>query len=58
MDFGDGPRYELAEDTITNLFICEGCGSVAEFEECPLDPGLLPATLVMTSLGLMAVFGH
>ena len=40
LDLGDGPRYELAEDHHHHL-ICEGCGSVAEFEECPLDPSLL-----------------
>ncbi len=36
LDLGDGPRYELAEDHHHHL-ICEGCGSVAEFEQCPLD---------------------
>ncbi len=41
LDLGDGPRYELAEDHHHHL-ICEGCGSVAEFEQCPLDLGLLP----------------
>jgi len=41
LDLGDGPRYELAEDHHHHL-ICEDCGSVAEFERCPLDPGLLP----------------
>ncbi len=41
LDLGDGPRYELAEDHHHHM-ICEGCGSVAEFEQCPLDPGQLP----------------
>ena len=41
LDLGDGPRYELAEDHHHHM-ICEGCGSVAEFEQCPLDPGRLP----------------
>jgi Fur family ferric uptake transcriptional regulator len=41
LDLGDGPRYELAEDHHHHL-ICEGCGSVAEFEQCPLDPARLP----------------
>ena len=41
LDLGDGPRYELAEDHHHHL-ICEDCGSVAEFEQCPLDPGRLP----------------
>ncbi len=41
LDLGDGPRYELAEDHHHHL-ICEGCGSVAEFEQCPLDLARLP----------------
>ena len=41
LDLGDGPRYELAEDHHHHL-ICEGCGSVAEFEQCPLDQARLP----------------
>jgi Fur family ferric uptake transcriptional regulator len=41
LDLGDGPRYELAEDHHHHL-ICEECGSVAEFEQCPLDLGRLP----------------
>ena len=41
LDLGGGPRYELAEDHHHHL-ICEDCGSVAEFEQCPLDPGRLP----------------
>ena len=41
LDLGDGPRYELAEDHHHHL-ICEGCGSVEEFEQCPLDPERLP----------------
>jgi Fur family transcriptional regulator, ferric uptake regulator len=36
LDLGDGPRYELAEDHHHHL-ICEDCGSVAEFEWCPVD---------------------
>ncbi|MGH3147320.1 MAG: Fur family transcriptional regulator [Rubrobacter sp.] len=40
LDLGDRPRYELAEDHHHHL-ICEDCGSVAEFEQCPLDPRLL-----------------
>ncbi|MBV9452575.1 MAG: transcriptional repressor [Rubrobacter sp.] len=35
MDVGDGPRYELAEDH--HHLICESCGDISEFEECPLD---------------------
>ena len=41
LDLGGGPRYELAEDHHHHL-ICEGCGSVTEFEQCPLDPRRLP----------------
>ena len=36
MNLGDGPRYELAEDHHHHL-ICEFCGDISEFEECPLD---------------------
>ncbi len=36
MDLGDGPRYELAEDHHHHL-ICESCGDISEFEECPLN---------------------
>lgn len=38
LDLGDGPRWELAEDHHHHL-ICEGCGDVTEFDQCPLDPG-------------------
>ena len=41
MDLGDGPRYELAEDHHHHL-ICEGCGEITEFEQCPLDLCGLP----------------
>ncbi len=37
LDFGDGARYELAEDHHHHL-VCESCGDVSEFEQCPLDP--------------------
>jgi Fur family ferric uptake transcriptional regulator len=36
LDLGYGPRYELAEDHHHHL-ICEDCGSVTEFERCPVD---------------------
>lgn len=42
LDLGDGPRYELAENHHHHM-ICESCGDVSEFEECPLDPERLPA---------------
>ena len=41
LDLGDGARYELAEDHHHHM-ICESCGDISEFEECPLDPELLP----------------
>ena len=40
LDFGDGARYELAEDHHHHI-ICESCGDISEFEECPLDLGRL-----------------
>jgi Fur family transcriptional regulator, ferric uptake regulator len=43
LDLGDGPRYELAEDHHHHL-ICESCGDVSEFDECPLDLRLLKET--------------
>ena len=42
LDLGDGSRYELAAHHHHHL-ICEECGSVAEFEECPIDLRALPA---------------
>lgn len=36
LDLGQGPRYELAEDHHHHL-VCEDCGSVKEFERCPVD---------------------
>jgi Fur family ferric uptake transcriptional regulator len=41
LDLGDGARYELAEDHHHHM-ICESCGDISEFDECPLDPALLP----------------
>lgn len=41
LDLGDGPRYEMAEDHHHHL-ICELCGAISEFEECPLDIKRLP----------------
>ncbi|MDQ3235939.1 MAG: transcriptional repressor [Actinomycetota bacterium] len=40
LDLGDGPRYELAEDHHHHM-ICESCGDISEFEECPIDDGPL-----------------
>jgi Fur family ferric uptake transcriptional regulator len=36
MELGDGSRYELAEDHHHHM-ICESCGYISEFEECPVD---------------------
>ena len=41
LDLGDGARFELAENHHHHM-ICESCGDISEFEECPLDPELLP----------------
>jgi Fur family transcriptional regulator, ferric uptake regulator len=40
LDLGAGTRYELAEDHHHHL-VCESCGEVSEFEECPIDPRLM-----------------
>ena len=42
LDLGDGARYEIAEDHHHHM-ICESCGDISEFEECPLEPTRLPA---------------
>ena len=41
LDLGDGGSYELARDHHHHM-ICESCGDISEFDECPLDPELLP----------------
>ncbi|MBA2534537.1 MAG: transcriptional repressor [Rubrobacter sp.] len=41
LDLGGGPRYELADDHHHHL-ICEGCGDITEFEQCPVDLQDLP----------------
>lgn len=40
LDLGDGPRYELADSHHHHL-ICESCGYISEFEDCPLEPARL-----------------
>lgn len=40
LELGDGPRYELAGDHHHHL-ICESCGSISEFEQCPIDTDIL-----------------
>ena len=41
LDLGDGARYEIAEDHHHHM-ICESCGDISEFEECPLDSTRIP----------------
>ena len=41
LDLGDGARYELAEYHHHHM-ICESCGGISGFDDCPLDPRLLP----------------
>ena len=41
LDLGDGTRYELAEDHHHHL-ICESCGDISEFKECPIELQRLP----------------
>ena len=41
LDLGDGARYEIAEDHHHHM-ICESCGDISEFEECPLDSNRIP----------------
>lgn len=42
MDLGDGKsRYELAEDHHHHL-ICQSCGDISEFDNCPLEESELP----------------
>lgn len=43
MDLGDRPRYEIAERHHHHL-ICESCGRISEFEDCPLDQSVLSRT--------------
>lgn len=44
MDLGDDrPRYEIAERHHHHL-ICESCGLISEFEDCPLDQRVLSET--------------
>lgn len=43
MDLGDRPRYEMAERHHHHL-ICESCGLISEFEDCPLDQDVISRT--------------
>lgn len=57
LDLGDGARYELAADHHHHL-ICEGCGTVTEFEECPIDPRVLPEGGFEVSSHSVEVYGR
>jgi Fur family transcriptional regulator, ferric uptake regulator len=57
LDLGDGPRYELAEDHHHHL-ICESCGDISEFEECPLDLGSLGLVDFEVSAHSLEVYGR
>ena len=43
MDLGGRPRYEMAERHHHHL-VCESCGLISEFEDCPLDQGVISRT--------------
>jgi Fur family transcriptional regulator, ferric uptake regulator len=57
LDLGDGPRYELAEDH-HHHFICESCGGISEFDECPLDPRMLRKMNVDVSSHSLEIYGQ
>ncbi len=57
LDLGDGPRYELAEDHHHHL-ICESCGVISEFEECPLDTRALRDLDFEVSAHSLEVYGR
>jgi Fur family ferric uptake transcriptional regulator len=57
LDLGDGPRYELAEDHHHHL-ICESCGEVSEFEECPLDLRRLEDIAFEVSSHSLEIYGR
>lgn len=43
MDLGGKSRYEMAERHHHHL-VCESCGLISEFENCPLDQGVIART--------------
>ncbi len=57
LDLGDGPRYELAEDHHHHL-VCESCGGVSEFEECPLDLRRLKDIAFEVSSHSLEIYGR
>jgi Fur family ferric uptake transcriptional regulator len=56
LDLGDGPRYELAENHHHHL-ICESCGDISEFDECPLDARALRDLDFEVSAHSLEVYG-
>ena len=57
LDLGDGPRFELAEDHHHHM-ICESCGDVSEFDECPLDLRLLKETGFEVNSHSVEIYGR
>jgi Fur family transcriptional regulator, ferric uptake regulator len=53
LDFGDGPRYELAEDHHHHF-----CGGISEFDECPLDPRMLRKLNFDVSSHSLEIYGQ
>jgi Fur family ferric uptake transcriptional regulator len=57
LDFGDGLRYELSDDH-HHHFICESCGGISEFDECPLDPRMLRKLNFDASSHSLEIYGR
>ena len=57
LDLGDGRRFELAENHHHHL-ICESCGDVSEFDECPLDLRLLQVEGFEVSSHSVEIYGR
>lgn len=57
LDLGDGTRYEMAEDHHHHL-ICEDCGGVTEFDQCPLDLRCLPGEGFEVRAHSLEVYGR
>lgn len=57
LDLGDGPRYELAEDHHHHL-LCQKCGSISEFELCPIDPAVLAEMDFEVSSHSLEIYGR
>jgi Fur family ferric uptake transcriptional regulator len=57
LELGDGLRFELAEDHHHHM-ICESCGEVSEFDECPLDLRILQDTGFEVSSHSVEIYGR